>query len=327
VVLALVVLALVILAWNRRNQLLLFWNDLYASWTRISTFGKHLILVVSISIAIGLFGYSCGLYAKSRSTTWLCEYDPGTYPDCSQVMAASLTNPEVSPTPTPSAPTSTPTPTPSPNLTSQSLSPSSSPSPSPSATGSPSPLPTPIPLAGQQKDRLGEQAAKVKGLIRHHASVMAFFSQAYYSAICVLLFAGAILAAAVFFIGTKGWGQTNPYVRTIFVLMTVTVAFYGLWPPVFQQEKNLSDNKALFLEYETLQNEISSYPVTGTNVKNESKSPNDFINYVDSEMARLGNVAIGFDYTKISYKGAFESNSSSSPAPSPSPSSTKRPPG
>ena len=154
---------------------------------------------------------------------------------------------------------------------------------------------------------------------------MAFFSQAYYTAICVLLFAGAVLATAMFFIGTNGWGQTNEYVRTVFVVMAAMAAFYGLWPTVFQQDKNLSDNKALFLEYETLQNEISSYTVTRTNVKNEPKTPNDFINYVDSEMARLGNIAIGFDYTKISYKGAFESSNSSAPAPSPTPSPPKKP--
>jgi len=132
-----------------------------------------------------------------------------------------------------------------------------------------------------------------------------------------LLFSGAVLAIAMFFIATKGWALTNQYVKTIFVVMSVTVAFFGLWPPVFQQEKNLSDNKALFLEYETLRNEIRSYPVTRTNVKNEPKTPADFITYVDSEFARLGNVAVGFDYTKISYKGAFESSKSNAPTPTP----------
>jgi hypothetical protein len=155
---------------------------------------------------------------------------------------------------------------------------------------------------------------------------MAFFSQAYYTAICVMLIAGAVLAIAAFLIGTSGWFQTNPYIRTIFVAMAVTVAFYALWPPVFQQEKNVSDNKALFLEYETLQNEINSYTVTRSNVKNEAKAPADFINYVDSELARLGNIAIGFDYTKISYKGAFESSRSGTPVPTASPAGTKSPP-
>lgn len=151
---------------------------------------------------------------------------------------------------------------------------------------------------------------------------MSFFFQSYYTAICVLLFAGAFVALAMFFIATRGWGPANEYIKTLFVVMTASAAFYGLWPPVFQQEKNISDNKALFLEYETLQDEIASYRVTRSNVKNEHKEPNDFINYVDSELARIGNIAIGFDYTKITYKGAFESNSTNTPSPAATPKTT-----
>jgi hypothetical protein len=164
----------------------------------------------------------------------------------------------------------------------------------------------------------------VKGLKRHHASVMAFFSQAYYTAICVMLFAGAILAIAMFYVATSGWSHASEYVRTTFVVMAASVAFYGLWPPVFQQEKNLSENKALFLQYVTLQNEIESYPVTRSSL-NEKKGAGDFVNYIDKEMARLGNIAIGFDYTKITYKGAFESSSDSTPTPSPVTNPTKKP--
>ncbi|HJZ78958.1 MAG TPA: hypothetical protein VKD91_01390 [Pyrinomonadaceae bacterium] len=291
---AVVIVLLIVLAFRARQALLAFGNELYASWTVISQFGKHLILAVALAIAVALIGFGCGLFAKSEARTWLCEYDADLYRECPELMAAATTD----------LPSPTPTPTPAPPA-------------------------TPTPLTVEERSRLEAQAEKVRGLKRHHASVMAFFSQAYYTAICVLLFGGAVLALAMFFIGTKGWGQTNPYVRTVFVVMAVMVAFYGLWPPVFQQEKNLSDNKALFLEYETLQNEISSYNVTRTNIKNEPKTPGDFINYVDSEMARLGNVAIGFDYTKISYKGAFESSSSSTaqPTPSPLPSASPKKPG
>ena len=66
------------------------------------------------------------------------------------------------------------------------------------------------------------------------------------------------------------------------------------------------------MEYEALADEIESYPITRSNVKNERKDANDFITYVDSELARLGNVAIGFDYTKITYKGAFETKNANS---------------
>jgi hypothetical protein len=61
----------------------------------------------------------------------------------------------------------------------------------------------------------------------------------------------------------------------------------------------------LFLAYKVLENEVISYPITRANVKGESKEPQQFISYVDAEMGRLGNIAIGFDYTKISYTDSF----------------------
>ena len=315
--LLLIVLAIVLVVILGWRQLVPFWDRLYESWVRISQFGKHLILTLALLILVALIAFGCGLFAKSQARAWLCEYDPEAHPDCRTLIAPTMTG---TPTPRPDADTS-PAPSPSPTIAQQqadaSPSPTPSVSPTPTPTPSPTPASTPVPLSQEQKGRLAAQETKVNGLIRHHASVMAFFSQAYYSAICVLLFGGAVLAIAIFFVATKGWGLTNQYVKTIFVVMTVIVAFFGLWPPVFQQEKNLSDNKALFLEYQTLRNEIRSYPVTRTNVKNEPKAPNDFITYVDSELARLGNVAVGFDYTKITYKGAFENTGTRAPSPSP----------
>ena len=92
------------------------------------------------------------------------------------------------------------------------------------------------------------------------------------------------------------------------------MAFYGLFPPVFQQEKNISDNKALFLQYKTLESEVESYPVTYLTIKNEPKLPKEFIAHVDSEMAQLGNIALGFDVSKINYQDAL---SLSKPTPAP----------
>jgi hypothetical protein len=88
--------------------------------------------------------------------------------------------------------------------------------------------------------------------------------------------------------------------------MTAAAAYYGLFPSVFEQQKNITENKALFLSYKALEDEVISYPMTGTNIKGEEKKPVQFINYIDAEMSRLGDIAIGFDSTKISYKGAFD---------------------
>ena len=306
-------------------------QNLITSWQALSRVAKHLILILGLILSVVLFGLGCGWFARHEARVWLCQYDRETDPECAELAssspglnllggisssskASSSPSPSASPVQSPDANASS---SPTITLTSGATSNAAAAPParsSPTAT----PSPTPTPLTTDQANRLAEQRLKVKGLIRHHGRVMSFFYEAYYTAICVLLFAGAFAAIAMFFIAMSGWAAANQYVKTLFVVMTAAAAFYGLWPPVFQQEKNISDNKALFLEYQTLQNEIASYPITRSNVKNEHKEPNDFINYVDSELARIGNIAIGFDYTKISYKGAFESKPGSTPSPSPS---------
>ena len=313
-------------------------NGLIASWQALSKVAKHTILSLVLVATVVIFGLGCGWFARHESKVWLCQYDLGTDAACKTLVNSpgwfaslfSFGSAENTNTNTANANANASTsiksaPTANTNANSSSLANNNTGASTAGPNGtegaakqSPSPCPTPpLPLTTDQGRRLGDQMTKVQGLIQHHGRVMAFFFEAYYTSICVILFAGAFVAIAMFFIATSGWSQANQYVKTVFVVMSALVAFYGLWPPVFQQEKNISDNKALFLEYETLQNEIASYPVTRSNLKNEQKDPSDFINYVDSELARIGNVAIGFDYTKISYKGAFDSNPKGSPSPSP----------
>ncbi|MDT5293909.1 MAG: hypothetical protein QOJ76_789 [Acidobacteriota bacterium] len=173
------------------------------------------------------------------------------------------------------------------------------------------PVPTPNP---DERHRLDEQLGSIRAKINHHGAVMAFFFEAYYMAISVVLFTGLIAAVALFFIAQNGWSNTDPYVKTIFLVMAAAAAYYGLFPPVFQQQQNISDNKTLFLEYKSLENEVVSYPLTGANIQGDPKTAKQFITYVDSTMKTLGNIAIGFDYTKISYKGAFDLNKDTGPS-------------
>lgn len=175
-----------------------------------------------------------------------------------------------------------------------------------SQTPSPAPVATPTPIDPELLRRLDTQLFNIRARVNHHGAVMSFFFKAYYMSISVVMGAGLIAAIALFFIAQHGWTLTNQYVKTIFLVMAAATAYYGLFPSVFQQQQNISDNKALFLSYKTLENEVISYPLTRTNSKGEQKEPQAFITYVDSELSRLGNIAIGFDYTKISYKGAFD---------------------
>lgn len=164
----------------------------------------------------------------------------------------------------------------------------------------------PPPITDPERKRLNEQLKDVRAKITHHGTVMAFFYKAYYMSISVVMLAGLIAALALFFIAQNGWTGTNPYVKNVFLVMTAAAAYYGLFPSVFKQEENIADNKALFLSYKALENEVISYPLTRINLKGEKKMPQEFINYVDAQMTALGKIAIGFDNTKVTYKGVFD---------------------
>jgi hypothetical protein len=285
------------------------------------TFLVHLVIVVfllAIVVAVNLFSKSIG---DSRSRKWLCQIDREMYTDCK----TALGEPTPTPTDTPrgtgvanvnstaeiaaKGPSPSPTPEASPSPT-----PGASPSPSPTASPSPSPPPASQEECGKGKYALTPaqdvsrttQLDEIKRLAKFHGDVMAYFFSAYYVSISVMMFGGVIVAVALFFIAQNGWGPTNSYVKTVFVVMAAVTAYYSLFPSVFQQNKNITDNMALFLEYQTLRREVESYPQTCANVANERKDPATFITYVNSEMRRLGKIAIGFDYTKIDYKGAFD---------------------
>ena len=302
-----------------------------------SDFGTHSLLVAVLAIAFVLTGIGAGYFAKYEAKLWLCQYDAQTHPECERILKSNQ-NADSSNS-NANANTAAPNPSAAANANDAQGPPllaagSTAAQATPSPGGSSIPLPTPVntpspvtaptltPITAEALIRLQTQASKVRRLIGHHGHVMAFFYQAYYTAICVVLFAGVLVAVTLFFIAKDGWSHTAPHVRTVFIVATAGAAFYGLWPSVFQQEKNISDNKALFLQYQALEDEIESYPLTRIG-KNEPKEPNAFINYVDSELARLGNIAIGFDYTKITYKGAFDTADPGPGKPNPTPSPRK----
>jgi len=171
-------------------------------------------------------------------------------------------------------------------------------------------------LSDGTQQRLREQYHEIRGRARHHLMVMAYFFTNYYRAIQMMALFGAIAAVALFFVAFKGWTSTDQYVRNVFITATVLTAYFSLYPTVFKQQENITDNKNLYLEYVGIQNSVRTYAATGqsflaaegTVKTNEA----DFLHDIDQRMAALNNIAIGFDYTKVSYKDIF---STSQPKP------------
>ena len=273
--------------------------------------GRHIVVIVILVIALQIVKAYARYAAEDKAGDWLTQYNGKVATEAVGVIDADVptlfSGPDSSPSPTPS-PTATPSPSPSPSPTAQANSATTaSPQTSPSATPGPTP-------DKAESARLKDQLQIIRDRAKHHGNVMAFFYVNYFVSIVMVMTAGLLVAITLFFIAQAGWTGCNSYVKAAFIVGSAFVAFYGLFPPVFQQQKNITDNKELFLHYKSLENEVNSYPITLLTLQGEAVPPKQFINHVDFEMDRLGDIALGFDITKVSYEEAFQT---ARPTPTP----------
>ena len=310
---------------------------LQALWTSIwdSEIGRNVILVIVLILVLeGVKAYTTGS-AERKASEWLTSYNGVTTTDVVGRIEASVPGilsqtdrQTTTPSPSPTA-TVPPSLSPSPSLPTESASLAATGNPAADsqragAVATPTPLPTPTET---EEKRIKVQLRTIRDRIKHHGDVMAYFYVNYFISIVMVMTAGVIVALTLFFIAQQGWTNTKSYVRSIFLVTSAYAAFYGLFPPVFQQQQNIVDNKDLFLKYKALESEVESYSVTLVTNKNEPKNAREFITYVDSEMSRLGNIALGFDITKVSYEKAIdlgEKRASPETTPTPKPSPTPR---
>lgn len=155
------------------------------------------------------------------------------------------------------------------------------------------------PINASTKLRMAHQLEEVRNRRVHHLLVMRRFYVNYYMTVTVAALMGIVSAIILVYISNKGIGETDARVRTAFLTASILTAFFLAMPNIYRQQENIADNKALALSYAALENEIASFFAANQSVDGKIRQSKQFLRYVDSRMALLGNVAIGFDYTKI----------------------------
>ena len=143
--------------------------------------------------------------------------------------------------------------------------------------------------------RLEEQHKQVLARMKHHLNVMALFYRSYYCAISTSSFLAAVAALLLFVITKTGWTQADSRLTWAFLLLATASVLYRSYPAVYEQEKNIAANKSLYRSFVSLANEMHSYGATLENLQGDATEPAKFIHYVDQEVARLSDIAIGFD--------------------------------
>ncbi|MEW6491802.1 MAG: hypothetical protein AB1589_04525 [Cyanobacteriota bacterium] len=158
-----------------------------------------------------------------------------------------------------------------------------------------------------EKARLEQQLKEIDSRIKRHADVMTFFYKQYYISISMASALGLVAGICVFFISKVGWKDANNGLINMFIVTSSAALFYGQLPAIFKQDTNLAANRNLYIEYITLKNEVLSYSATrgvmGINPENANSftpvEPSIFISYVDQKMAKLNQIPIDFDITRV----------------------------
>jgi ABC-type transport system involved in cytochrome bd biosynthesis fused ATPase/permease subunit len=150
-----------------------------------------------------------------------------------------------------------------------------------------------------QVARLNKQRLYMDKRKRSHFKVMKYFYVRYYVATQMFSILGVLSAGILIWIGKEGYANADHLLMAVFLLLSSTSAYFGTFPAVFKMQENITKNRDLYAEYESLENELISYAITGENVKMQKKSPNEFIHYVDQRMGELNRVFVEFDYTKV----------------------------
>lgn len=157
-----------------------------------------------------------------------------------------------------------------------------------------------------EKIRLLKQIEDVHKKAKIHLDVTRFFYVQYYLSISLLSIAAIVAAIALLFISKQGWEKSSKKLIYVFVVATGTTALFSAFIVVFQYDSNIKDNKQLYIAYTALEDKILSYFSTGhfaikinPGKPGNLKEPVQVIQQIDSEIAALNNIAVGFDSTKV----------------------------
>jgi hypothetical protein len=157
-----------------------------------------------------------------------------------------------------------------------------------------------------EKTRLLEQVEEIHRRAKVHLDVTKFFYVQYYVSISLVSNAVFIAAICLILISKKGWEKSNSRLVHLFIVSSGVAAIFSAFIVAFKYDNNIADNKQLYIAYTALEARVLSYFSTGELVVkiNPDKATTStkavaVIQQIDTEMATLHNIAVGFDLTKV----------------------------
>jgi hypothetical protein len=180
----------------------------------------------------------------------------------------------------------------------------------------------------EEKARLQGQLNDIRNRAKYHLDVTLFIFSNFYMSIMAFSIAGGIAAITLAVISKRGVDQASEYLITTFLVMMALAIFYQSFPGVFQQRQNIDNNRALYIKYVNLEDDIVTYCATGEMAirapmfitaartpANDTEDPREdskmevepftapisgkqFIHYINHQLKTYNDISVGMDESK-----------------------------
>jgi hypothetical protein len=123
----------------------------------------------------------------------------------------------------------------------------------------------------------------------------------YFAATVVSMFSSICGAIMVFLVAYRGWGQADKFIRAMFIVFFFSASFWGLFPSVFVQDKNSSQNFKRYAELDKIQIDLFNFLSLGGGLGLDGKAvrPDSILTDFNRRIVEQCDFTIGIDASSI----------------------------
>ena len=150
------------------------------------------------------------------------------------------------------------------------------------------------------KNRLEQQYDSIRARAKTHQEIMIYYYSRYYMAITMATITGIIATMMMAIVSKKGWENASPYIIAIFLTTSGLTAYFAAFPTLFEQKRNIEDNKTLYAIYLNLEDRLLTFAATGEDVDGRCLGMNLFLHKIDRELIKNNKLPIELNQSGIS---------------------------
>jgi len=142
----------------------------------------------------------------------------------------------------------------------------------------------------------------------HHKQTFLTLYKFHFSSVSQLTIFSIITGLLAFLIGQKGWKDTNPTIRSLFLACGALTSFYALSINVYKQDIGINKNLESYIQYDNLQKEILNFCSTEShqNIKGDTLNFDDFHTYTVKKLIEINNIYLEFDKDAVELKNYMD---------------------